>query len=67
MTTANAQNTACAVAVDILLMPKLSAITKPSGASMMTHLSGVFSTCSAKPELAKNIATTPVSKTADAM
>ena len=41
ITAAKAQNTSCAVAVLIRLMPKLSASTKPSGASAITHISGL--------------------------
>ena len=47
MAIANAQNKACSVPVDSRFMPKLMTITKPSGARMISQLSGVAMTCAA--------------------
>ena len=67
MITQKPQNRACRVAVENRLAPRLMAKTKPSGARMITHLSGVAMTSAAMPERANSSATMPESSTPEAM
>jgi hypothetical protein len=69
ITTEKAQKSSCAVPVESRLVPKLSTITNASGENMMTYLRipGPIRIVSAAPERANSRATTPVSRTPDAM
>ena len=55
MTPANSQNSSCAVLACIRLMPKLITITKPSGASMISQISGVARDLRVEPGLREHV------------